>query len=1232
MRKFLLLSALVYAVSLSSLAQDKRRPDVVKGELIKVLPSLKNLRPDPTFNPRVTRDVTGLVVKKTYKETIIDFGTRSTFDPVVQKGIVKNSRQSANQTDLPNIGTVVDKNFDGMGFTNVSPADPSMTAGPNHLIQMVNGSQGSYFRIWDKAGNNVVTQTFMYQLFATPGYAGAGDPIVLYDQFADRYVLTEFGFSGGVTSFINTLIFAVSISNDPTGGWYIYKYVDNSFFVDYPHYSAWPDAYYGTSNDFNTAGNAYLGSSVYVFEKAKMLAGNASASLQKFRLTSSEYSTKFQAIAPVNISGNTAPATGSGGLFLYYHDDNRTASTTDVDSVGFVSLKADFSNAANTTLTFEQSITVAAFKGNICATRNCIASGGISGYDAISDRFMNKIYYRNFGTHESIVATHTVDANYPSLPVRSALRWYEFRKSGGNWTTYQQSTYSPDEDGRFMASININSKGQIALAFNSSGVGKFASIMFTGRNESDPLGEMVYDEGELKKGEGYGTFSNRWGDYNDLVTDQVNDSLFWFTAMYGYNNVNWRTRVAAFKLEQLPALDAKLLRINSPDADFSQCSNTIIPNITFRNAGTTLLTSLNINTQVDNGSINISPWTGSLNFSQTMILDLPPIAANAGIHTLKIFTSDPNGVADENKINDTAYLSFTILAPLPGPVIEGFEGTSFAPLQWRIVNENAGSYSWDKSTAGFKSGAASAVMRCFDYSNINQVDFLLSPIIDITAADSVILSFERAYVQYNANPNLTDTLEVVISDDCGATFTSVWKRGGAELATTTGYQTATYIPSSISDWQNVRLDLKPFAASNSITVGFKTINKFGQNIYVDDINIKTFKVPNRDALVYSVQDPGTRLCNRLLTPSLQIGTLGKDTLTSVKVMYRINNNALDSFLFSGLLTKGQTTTIVLKNVNFLTGGNYSFTAYTKQPNGLNDENTSNDTLKVNFVVIDPQIVPVIEGFEQKGFPPVNWSISSSNSDYTWEKTDRASSEKTFSAWIRNYRFNSNGKPDDLYSPLVQVGAIDSVYVHFDVAHVTSKFPGSTSIPLDTLEVLLTTDCGKTLQPVYKKWGEDLQTVGDPNFPYTYPANDTIGFIPAGIWQYRTELLDLTKMIPLNTEFQLVFRSMSNKGNNIYLDNIHISTVTLQPRLKQNGFLISPNPFDGAFNVRHFFPPPNLKAIQVTNAAGQLILERIYNGNASNNIRIDLHTKAKGIYQIKLLYDNKVITERIIKKK
>lgn len=590
-------------------------------------------------------------------------------------------------------------------------------------------------------------------------------------------------------------------------------------------------------------------------------------------------------------------------------------------------------------------------------------------------------------------------------------------------------------------------------------------------------------------------------------------------------------------------------------------------------------------------------------------------------------------------VNGTVYSDFfrnatVCFGSIPGPVTEGFQTTTFPPTGWQLLNPNTGSITWERTTAAGSGGStASAIMRFYDYSNNNHIDYLLSPAVTATNADSIIVSFDRAYRLYSTSATFADTMEIVVSTDCGTTFQSAWKRGGGQLATVTGTFTGSYVPAA-ADWQNTRLDVKSIVGNaSSFLIGFKTINRFGQNLYLDNINIFTVENGRRDATVKQVLEPSGKLCIRTLTPKVQIANLGKDTLKTVKVMYRFNAatpGALDSVIWNGSLPLGGTALVDLKNTILSAGGAYQFVVYTKDPNGQSDQIPVNDTAKVNVTIFDPQPDPAKEGFEQNVFPPSNWFVSSSGNPYTWERNTRGANEKTASAWIRNYRFNSAGKRDDLFSPLVQVASPDSVYVKFDLAHATRRFPGSTNIPLDTLEVLLTTDCGTTLRSIYKKWGEDLTTV-DPNFPPSYASTDTIGFVPNAPTQWRTEMIDITRFVPANSKFQVVFRNTSNRGNNTFLDKIDISTLVLPARLKQAGYMIAPNPFDRSFVVRHLTPPANLRAIRVSNSTGQVVVNRTFSGNASNYIVVDLSRYANGVYNVELLYDNDVKKQTVIKR-
>jgi hypothetical protein len=511
--------------------------------------------------------------------------------------------------------------------------------------------------------------------------------------------------------------------------------------------------------------------------------------------------------------------------------------------------------------------------------------------------------------------------------------------------------------------------------------------------------------------------------------------------------------------------------------------------------------------------------------------------------------------------------------------------------------------------------------------------------LNTTGVDSVILSFDRAYVRYATGTTFSDTLLIQVSTDCGNTFPiTAWKKGGNDLATLAGTNTGNWFPVA-ANWANERIDIKPFIGSaNSINISFTAKNGYGQNLFLDNINLSTVILLRRDAKPTRVIEPFSRLCVRTVLPSFEFGSFGKDTLKSLQVVFNItgpsNFNYTDTIFWTGSLIAGQLATVSVptnKVVNLPAAGIYNLKVFTYRPNGLDDQIPANDTLLTTFKVFDAQPGPVKESFESGTFPPANWDIANSNATYGWQRTAQAASLGIASAWVRNYRFNGNNASDQLFSPLMQVSNVDSVFLTFDRAHITAKYPGSTSTPLDTLEVLITTDCGKSYLSVYKKWGEELQSISDPNFPVVYPPTDTIGFRPTSASQWKKDSLDLTGIVGANNKFQVVFRNTSNKGNNIFLDNINLYSVTLPAKLKQNGYLISPNPFDGLFSVRHYLRPVDLQGIQVLNAAGQKVFVMNFSGNAQSNIPINLTRYAAGVYMIKLIYTNKVITERIVKR-
>lgn len=539
MRKLLFFLLLcLTAKSLQAQQVLARGADEIKGTLVRVTEPLRSMTPGQSLVKDIpVRDENGMIGSKKQPVNFENHPEQNVMaaDPALQQQYNVQAEGLAAAT--------IGANFNGMGYTSVNPPDPTLCVGPNHVVQMINGNSGAYLKVFNKTGGQVVAQVF---LDAITGRGGLGDPIALYDQLADRFVLMEFA-NKPENGNVEGLIFAISQTNDPAGAWFVYFFSYGTTFPDYPKVSVWSDAYYATTNDFANA-TTYSGSSVWAFDRTKMLAGDPTATAQRFTLGNTN---KFFSMCPVLWQGTTAPPAGSGGLIGYIADDAWTTTTADVDSIGLLEFKVNFTNASLSSVLTKASMATAAYKSDICtATRGrCIPQPGSTiALEALHQKVQNQPVYRNFGTYEGIAFTHLVDKGTNI----AGIRWYELRKTTGNWSVYQQSTYSPDNTHRWLPSLCYDKYGNIALAFNASSSSVFPGARFTGRKECDPLNTMTYAEQTIVAGTAANA-SNRYGDYNHLVADP-DGTTFWFTAEWNGAST-WNTRIASFTLDPCtPAL------------------------------------------------------------------------------------------------------------------------------------------------------------------------------------------------------------------------------------------------------------------------------------------------------------------------------------------------------------------------------------------------------------------------------------------------------------------------------------------------------------------------------------------------------------------------------------------------------------------------------------------------------------------------------------------------------
>jgi hypothetical protein len=418
-----------------------------------------------------------------------------------------------------------------------------------------------------------------------------------------------------------------------------------------------------------------------------------------------------------------------------------------------------------------------------------------------------------------------------------------------------------------------------------------------------------------------------------------------------------------------------------------------------------------------------------------------------------------------------------------------------------------------------------------------------------------------------------------------------------------------------------------FISGQTIIVAFENTAGYGNNIFIDNINIS--KVFRRDLSIVAVTQPSPANCSTgPIVPVITVKNAGIDTITAFKISYNLDNGLLSTKTVTDIsLSANQQLNVTLNAFNS-TVDTHIFSVFSFEPvtaNGTGDMNMANDTLKVPFVIVGTQAtLPLAEGFEKTSFPPAKWGIINPDGLTTWVKSTAAAKTGTAAMEINNFDYTAGNTIDKFVSPLItNSSANDSVFVNFDLAYKQgATYPGSTIFPLDTLEVQVTKDCGITYQTAWKKWGENLQTVNDPNFP------GLKSFVPINS-DWKNINCYLSPFVGTDN-FQVYLVAKSNQQNNIWIDNINIYAKVLPQKLKEQGYLIYPNPFNNTFLIHHYQVPVNLQAIQVYNAAGQLVWDKRYKGNATTEITVDLSNKANGVYMLKLVYSNKTIQQKIIK--
>ncbi|HEX8880171.1 MAG TPA: Ig-like domain repeat protein [Candidatus Acidoferrum sp.] len=431
--------------------------------------------------------------------------------------------QALQQLSLPLVSATPELDFDGIGADAVTPPDTNGSVGATQFVQIVNVEYAVYNKT---SGALLLGPTPIHNIWS--GFNGdcangdGSDPVVLYDKSAQRWVVGQMNVN------LNAYCMAVSTTSDATQSYYRYEFSFGSNTPDYPKLAVWPDAYYWTANTFSGA-NTFLGANPCAFDRATMLSGGPANAICM------QQNPSVDSLLPADLDGTTAPPTGEPNFYLQMVAPS---------NLNLFKFHVDFTTPSNSTFMGPTAIPVAPFS-EACGGGTCIPQPGTTQQlDSLGDRLMFRLAYRNFGDHESLVVNHSVTAGSSV-----GVRWYEIRSPNATPTVFQQGTFSPDSQYRWMGSIAMDQSGDIAVGYSASSSSNFPAVRYTGRVPSDPAGTM---ESENSIIEGTGSQingSSRWGDYSGMSIDPVDDCTFWYTNEYLTSNgsFNWNTRIGSFK-------------------------------------------------------------------------------------------------------------------------------------------------------------------------------------------------------------------------------------------------------------------------------------------------------------------------------------------------------------------------------------------------------------------------------------------------------------------------------------------------------------------------------------------------------------------------------------------------------------------------------------------------------------------------------------------------------------
>jgi hypothetical protein len=688
-------------------------------------------------------------------------------------------------------------NWVGQTASGFRPYDPSGAAGPNHYVQMINSTT---FKVHNKSTGTVILTGTLGNLWS-PATGNSGDPIVLYDKPANRWLLAQFG-----TQADRKIYIAISTSGDPTGSYYTYTYVSPSF-PDYLKFSVWQDGYYMTSNQPQK---------VFAFERSQMLVGNP-ASRSLYTSYAPPQGGGFFCPLAGDASDGVLPPSGTPCPIFSYSDNAWNAAYTDAVQIYQMSVNW-VPTTPTATITQAAVVNTAAFDASYDVNWNdCPQPGTTQKLDGIGGTMMYRSQWKSWAGYNTVVLNWGVKIS----PTQRSIMWCELRQNQSNqsWSVHQQGIYTPDTNTRWMGSIAMDNNGCIGMAYlksNSSNI--FASLCYAGRRECDPLGTLPISEVVAITGTGYQTGTNRVGDYAQTSLDP-DGITFWHTGEYmGGASGSSAARTQIFSWQIAPCGNNAFVNITQTAGSSPAC---IGESLTFTasptNGGTApayqwKVNGVNVGT--NSPTFTSSALTNGQIVTCVMTSNLAGVGNNpATSNSIPVVVNNPTPAIVTINASQTTLCAGTQVVFTATSV----NGGSAPAYQWKVNGVNVGNNSASYTSNNLTNGQ---IVTCVLTSNStcvsNPVATSNAITVNVTTVGVPSISISASASTICSGNSVTFTATPV---NAGLNPSFQWKVDGVNVGT----NSSTYTTNSLTNSQVVTCDYSTYSTCPiTATVGTGT--------------------------------------------------------------------------------------------------------------------------------------------------------------------------------------------------------------------------------------------------------------------------------------------------------------------------------------------------------------------------------------------------------------------------